>query len=123
MKATLFLLLSLLFSNTILAQVTTCDMPAENAEVSLDETTTPIKLRTHYFGPPDVIFTEEITGTTPRQINVVINGNPVFIDAMVYQTSFGSEVMLFEFEGQTRGFYGLWGGNTTPHELTNCTVQ
>lgn len=119
MRATLFLTLFFFVSLPIFAQITTCDMPAENAEVTVDESGEPIKLITHYFGPPELTFTEIIVSKTLRQMVVTINGQQFFIDALVYGTSFGSEVMIYELGGQLRGLYGA--GN--PQDLINCTIQ
>lgn len=120
---TLGLILALLAS-PLFAKETTCDLQADNAVLTVNENTTPNELITEFAmdGGGSLTFTEEITAILPTQITVMENGQPVFIDALLYTTDFGSQVTLYEYQGSTSGVYkGLFSGS--PLELTNCNIQ
>lgn len=120
---TLGLILALLAS-PLFAKETTCDLAAENAVLTVNENTTPNELITEFpiDGGGTLTFTEEISSVSPTQVTVVINGQTIFIDALLYSTDFGSEVTLYDYNGTTSGVYrGLFSGPAL--ELTNCTVQ
>ena len=117
-------LILILLSSPLLAKETTCDLAAENAVLTVNENVTPSELITEFpiDGGGNLTFTEEITGIRPTQVTIMQNGQPVFIDALLYTTDFGSEVTLYELNGSTLGVYrGLFSGPGL--ELTNCTVQ
>lgn len=118
MKNFLITLLALSFCSLTFSQETTCDILNTDMSVSIDERQTPITLKTIFSN--GMYFTEEVIQTYPTQTTVIVNGQPVFIDALLYITSFGTQAGLYEVNGRIEGFIsgGFSQAQVTP--LINC---
>lgn len=124
MKILALTFLLTLTSITLNAKQTTCDILAENADVTLNEDSNPMQIITAF--PMDLggslTFTEDVISQSPVQTTITINGELIFIDAILYSTAFGTQLMLFEYNGTPMGTYSGFG-STPDLELSNCTVN
>ncbi len=125
MKFIIALIVCLLTLNTF-ANITTCDQPDLGLEVIVDESSALFKIKV--IGPPtpppQLSFEEVVAHISVRQLVLIdIFGEPLFVDAFVYQSQFGTSVSLYELpDGRIEGFYEGMFDQGQERELKTCVV-